>query len=119
MTGNQAEHADVGAEIIASTPEQYHAYLKSELAKFAKLVKAAGIRATGGGKGYRQPRQIRVHSVPRELGLRLLRLRTGVAFSGKLKQLRVVGVRLCLVTGLRRGERGAVGAAEAVRIVLS
>ena len=49
MTGNQAEHADVGAEIIASTPEQYHAYLKSELAKFEKLVKAAGIKAAAGG----------------------------------------------------------------------
>jgi len=45
----QKRHAEVGAEIIASTPEQYHAYLKSELAKFAKLVKAAGIKAAAGG----------------------------------------------------------------------
>ena len=42
-------HAEVGAEIIASTPEQFHAYLKSEVAKFGKLVKAAGIKAAAGG----------------------------------------------------------------------
>ena len=48
-TDIQKRHAEVGAEIIASTPEQYHAYLKSELAKFAKLVKAAGIKAAAGG----------------------------------------------------------------------
>jgi tripartite-type tricarboxylate transporter receptor subunit TctC len=45
----QQRHADVGAQIIASTPEQFHAYLKSELAKFSKLVKAAGIKAAAGG----------------------------------------------------------------------
>jgi len=49
MPDIQKRHAEVGAEIIASTPEQYHAYLKSELAKFAKLVKAAGIKAAAGG----------------------------------------------------------------------
>jgi tripartite-type tricarboxylate transporter receptor subunit TctC len=49
MQDIQKRHAEVGAEIIASTPEQYHAYLKSELAKFAKLVKAAGIKAAAGG----------------------------------------------------------------------
>ena len=43
------KHAEVGAEIIASTPEQFHAYLKSEVAKFGKLVKAAGIKAAAGG----------------------------------------------------------------------
>jgi len=43
------KHVDVGAEIIASTPEQFHAYLKSEVAKFGKLVKAAGIKAAAGG----------------------------------------------------------------------
>jgi len=45
----QQRHADVGAEIIASTPEAFHAYLKAELAKFSKLVKAAGIKAAAGG----------------------------------------------------------------------
>ena len=45
----QQKHADVGAEIVASTPKQFHAYLKSEVAKFGKLVKAAGIKAAAGG----------------------------------------------------------------------
>jgi len=43
------KHAEVGAEIIGSTPEQFLAYLKSEIAKFGKLVKAAGIKAAAGG----------------------------------------------------------------------
>jgi len=42
------KHAEVGAEIIASTPEQFHAYLKAEVNKFGKLVKAAGIKAAAG-----------------------------------------------------------------------
>ena len=45
----QQKHADVGAEVIASTPDQFHKYLQSEVAKFGKLVKAAGIKAAGGG----------------------------------------------------------------------
>jgi tripartite-type tricarboxylate transporter receptor subunit TctC len=45
----QQKHHDVGAEIVASTPEQFHAYLRTELAKFGKLVKAAGIKAAAGG----------------------------------------------------------------------
>ena len=49
MPDIQKRHAEVGAEIIGSTPEQFHAYLKSELAKFSKLVKAAGIKAAAGG----------------------------------------------------------------------
>jgi tripartite-type tricarboxylate transporter receptor subunit TctC len=49
MPDIQKKHAEVGAEIIASTPEQFHAYLKSELVKFEKLVKAAGIKAASGG----------------------------------------------------------------------
>ncbi len=43
------KHADVGADIIGSTPEEFHAYLRSELAKFSKLVKEAGIKAAAGG----------------------------------------------------------------------
>lgn len=43
------KHAEVGAEIVASTPEQFHAYLKTEVAKFGKLVKATGIKAAAGG----------------------------------------------------------------------
>jgi tripartite-type tricarboxylate transporter receptor subunit TctC len=49
MPDIRKRHDEVGAEIIASTPEQYHAYLKSELVKFEKLVKAAGIKAAAGG----------------------------------------------------------------------
>jgi tripartite-type tricarboxylate transporter receptor subunit TctC len=45
----QQKHAEVGAEIVASTPEQFHAYLRSEVATFGKLVKAAGIKAAAGG----------------------------------------------------------------------
>lgn len=47
--GIQKRHADVGAQIIGGTPEQFHAYLKSEVAKFGKLVKSAGIKAASGG----------------------------------------------------------------------
>ena len=49
MPDIQQKHADVGAEIIGSSPEQFHAYLKAEVAKFGKLVKAAGIKAAAGG----------------------------------------------------------------------
>ena len=49
MPDIQQRHAEVGAEIIAGTPEQFHAYLNAELAKFGKLVKASGIRAAAGG----------------------------------------------------------------------
>ena len=49
MPDIRKRHDDVGAEIIAGSPEQFHAYLKSELAKFEKLVKAAGIKAAAGG----------------------------------------------------------------------
>ena len=49
MPDIQQKHAEVGAEIVASSPEQFHAYLKSEVAKFGKLVKAAGIKAAAGG----------------------------------------------------------------------
>ncbi len=45
----QKRHADVGAQIIGGTPEQFHAYLKAEVTKFGKLVKAAGIKAASGG----------------------------------------------------------------------
>lgn len=45
----QKRHADVGAQIIGGSPEQFHAYLKAEVEKFGKLVKAAGIKAAAGG----------------------------------------------------------------------
>ena len=34
-----------GAIVTATTPEEFHAYLRKELAKFGKLVKEAGIKA--------------------------------------------------------------------------
>ncbi len=49
MPDIQKKHADVGARIIGGTPEQFHAYLKLEVEKFGKLVKAAGIKAASGG----------------------------------------------------------------------
>ena len=45
----QKRHADVGAQIIGGSPEQFHAYLKAEVDKFGKLVKSAGIKAASGG----------------------------------------------------------------------
>ncbi|HUP95787.1 MAG TPA: tripartite tricarboxylate transporter substrate binding protein [Burkholderiales bacterium] len=48
MPDVQQKHSEVGAEIVASTPEQFHAYLKTEVSKFGKLVKAAGIKAAAG-----------------------------------------------------------------------
>ena len=49
MPDIQQKHAEVGAQIIGGAPEQFHAYLKAEVEKFGKLVKAAGIKAAAGG----------------------------------------------------------------------
>ena len=38
-----------GAIVTATTPEEFHAYLRKELAKFGKLVKEAGIKAETSG----------------------------------------------------------------------
>jgi tripartite-type tricarboxylate transporter receptor subunit TctC len=39
------EHlASLGAEPVGSTPEQFASYISSEIAKYAKLVKIAGVR---------------------------------------------------------------------------
>ena len=38
-----------GAIVTATTPEEFHAYLRKELAKFGKLVKEAGIKAESPG----------------------------------------------------------------------
>jgi len=45
----QTRHSEVGAQIVGGSPEQFHAYLKSEVAKFGKLVKEAGIQPASGG----------------------------------------------------------------------
>jgi len=37
--------ANEGAEAIGSTPAQFTAYLREELARYGKLIKDAGIRA--------------------------------------------------------------------------
>jgi len=34
-----------GGDIVASTPEQFSAYIKTETAKWARVIKAANIRA--------------------------------------------------------------------------
>ncbi len=38
--------ADQGAEPVGNTPEQFSDFLKSDLAKWAKVIKAAGVRAS-------------------------------------------------------------------------
>jgi tripartite-type tricarboxylate transporter receptor subunit TctC len=40
----KADFAARGSEVIASTPEQFAAHIKSELAKWARVVKASGAR---------------------------------------------------------------------------
>jgi tripartite-type tricarboxylate transporter receptor subunit TctC len=39
-----ARLANDGAEVIASTPEEFGAYIRAETEKWAKVVKAAGIK---------------------------------------------------------------------------
>ena len=47
MPDIQERQAATGFIITSGTPEQLHDYLKSELARFGKLVKEAGIKAGG------------------------------------------------------------------------
>jgi tripartite-type tricarboxylate transporter receptor subunit TctC len=37
--------ADLGAEIVANTPQQFSAFVRSEVARWGKVIKAAGIPA--------------------------------------------------------------------------
>lgn len=37
--------ASEGAAVVASTPEEFAAFLKSEMAQYAKIVKASGMTA--------------------------------------------------------------------------
>jgi tripartite-type tricarboxylate transporter receptor subunit TctC len=39
-----ARLASDGAEVVANTPEEFDAFIRAEAAKWAKVVKAAGIR---------------------------------------------------------------------------
>ena len=41
----QERYANIGTEIRYNTPEEFQALIRSEIAKWAKVVKAAGIRA--------------------------------------------------------------------------
>jgi tripartite-type tricarboxylate transporter receptor subunit TctC len=41
----RARFSREGAETVGNTPEQFSAFIKSETLKYAKLIKAAGIRA--------------------------------------------------------------------------
>ena len=36
---------DLGVDIVASTPEEFAAYLRTEIARYAKVIKDAGIKA--------------------------------------------------------------------------
>jgi tripartite-type tricarboxylate transporter receptor subunit TctC len=36
--------ADLGVEAVSSTPEQFVAFMRTEVAKYAKLIKDAGIK---------------------------------------------------------------------------
>jgi tripartite-type tricarboxylate transporter receptor subunit TctC len=40
--------ADLGVEAVSSTSEQFIAFMKSETAKYSKLIKDAGIKVEGG-----------------------------------------------------------------------
>jgi tripartite-type tricarboxylate transporter receptor subunit TctC len=39
--------ADLGVDAVYSTPQQLVAFMKSETAKYAKLIKEAGIKVEG------------------------------------------------------------------------
>jgi tripartite-type tricarboxylate transporter receptor subunit TctC len=41
----KAHYATLGMTAVSSTPEQFNAYVQNEIARWAKIVKAAGIRA--------------------------------------------------------------------------
>ena len=44
-SGDVRQHlSGEGAEVVASTPEQFAAYLRTETDKWAKVIKAAGIK---------------------------------------------------------------------------
>jgi tripartite-type tricarboxylate transporter receptor subunit TctC len=36
--------ADLGVDAVSSTPDQFTAFIRSEMAKYAKLIKEAGIK---------------------------------------------------------------------------
>jgi tripartite-type tricarboxylate transporter receptor subunit TctC len=36
---------DLGVDIVANSPEEFAAYLRSEISRYAKVIKDAGIKA--------------------------------------------------------------------------
>jgi len=42
--GNKQRFADEGSDVVASSPEEFSAFLKAELVKWAKVAKAAGLQ---------------------------------------------------------------------------
>jgi len=43
--GVKAKFADLGVDAVHDTPEEFAAFIKSETAKYAKLIKEVGIKA--------------------------------------------------------------------------
>jgi tripartite-type tricarboxylate transporter receptor subunit TctC len=43
--GVKAKFADLGVEAVSSTPQQFAAFIKAEMDKYARLIKDAGIKA--------------------------------------------------------------------------
>jgi tripartite-type tricarboxylate transporter receptor subunit TctC len=41
----KAKFADQGADVASDTPEQFAAYIKSETAKWGKLIKELGVKS--------------------------------------------------------------------------
>ena len=45
LTDVRAKFADFGIDVIASSPDEFAALIQSEIPKWAKLIKASGIKA--------------------------------------------------------------------------
>jgi tripartite-type tricarboxylate transporter receptor subunit TctC len=45
LPDTQARFADQGADAATNTPEQFAAYIKSEIVKWAKLIKETGVKS--------------------------------------------------------------------------
>jgi tripartite-type tricarboxylate transporter receptor subunit TctC len=45
MPDTRQRLASQGADVVASTPDEFAAYIKSETERWAKVIKSAGIRA--------------------------------------------------------------------------
>ena len=45
LPDTKAKFADQGADVASDTPEQFAAYIKSEIAKWSKLIKELGVKS--------------------------------------------------------------------------